>query len=184
MCDPVSLAASSFAIGAAGAVSKYAAGQQDAAAQLSYQAQERYNAEVARNYEYDQINARQVQEADAAAQSKFDNAIRAQQAVATADASAADNGIEGNSVESVARNFYRQQGRIDASTDKNTQMQIQQLEAEKKGAQARYQQRTNFPEVRQPSMLGLGLEIAGAGVNAYDLFDRKTNPFGKKGGTT
>jgi len=171
--DPATaFAGASLAIGTASAVSKHAAGQADASAQLAFQAQERLNAEVARNYEYNQIGSRQIQEADASAQAKFDNSIRAQQAAATANASAADVGIEGNSVESVARNYFRQQGRIDAATEENTQMQIQQLQEEKKGASARYAQRTNFPEVRRPSMLGLGLEIGGAGVNAYDLWSR------------
>lgn len=173
MClPPAAMAGASFAIGAAQAVSKYAAGQQDAASQLAYQAQERYNAEVAQNQEYNQIGARQLQERDAAVQAKFDNSIRATKAAATADASAADVGIEGNSVESVARNYYRQQGRVDAATDKNLQMTEQQLQEEKKAANARYRSRTNFPEVRSPSLLSLGLEIGGAGLGAYDMFDR------------
>jgi hypothetical protein len=175
MCHPAAWAGASLAIGAAQAVSKYGAQQADAAAQLS----QRYNAEVARAYEVDQITARQRQEHDASTQAQLDNAIRANKAVATVEAQAADAGVEGNSVESIARDFYRQQGRIDSTTQQNTKMSVQQLQEEKKGAEARFRQRTNFAEVRRPSLMGLGLEIAGAGVNAYELYDRRQNPFGR-----
>ncbi|TAJ97151.1 MAG: hypothetical protein EPO41_03935 [Reyranella sp.] len=176
------MAGASLAIGTAQAVSKYAAGQEDAASQRAYQAQAKYNAEVARNQTYDQIGMRQQQEIDAASQALFDNSIRAIKARATADAGAADAGVQGNSVESVARNVYMEQGRIDSATERNTKMSVQQLQEEKKQADAQYRSRTNLPEVRGPSALGLGLEIAGAGLSAYDLYDRP-NRINGGGGT-
>lgn len=185
MCSPVAMAGASLAISTAASVAKYATEQQDFAAgnayadrELQRQAQERYNAEVVRNYEYNQIGARQLQERDAAVQAMVDNQIRAIKAASTAEASAAESGVEGNSVESVARNFYREEGRIDTATERNLKMSVQQLQEEKKGSDARYRERTAFPEVRRPtnapSMLGLGLEIAGGALGAYDLFDRGT----------
>jgi hypothetical protein len=163
----------SFAIGAAQGIAKYGAASADADATLKYQAQERYNAEYDRNQKYNQIGLRQQQEVDAASQSLFDNEIRAVKARAVADASAADSGVSGNSVEAVARDVYAQQGRIDASTTRNNKMSVAQLQTEKEAANTQYLSRINQPAVKQPSMLGLGLDIAGAGVQAYDLYSRR-----------
>lgn len=174
------LAGASLAIGTAQAVTKFAAGQEDAASQRAYQEQARYNAEVARNQTYDQIALRQRQEIDAASQALFDNALRAIKARATADTSAADAGVQGNSVESVARNYFMEQGRIDSATEKNTEMSVAQLQEEKKGARSQYVSRTNMPAVRNPSLIGLGLEIGGAGVNAYDLYTRRNKKPGER----
>ncbi len=73
-----------------------------------------------------------------------------------------------------------QQGRIDAATLKNTDMSIAQLQEDKKSADAQYRSRANQTAPRQPSILGLGLDIAGAGLQAYDLYDRTT----RRNGTT
>jgi hypothetical protein len=190
MCNPMlAVAGASFAISAAQAVSKHQASQQDYNAQNAYadreiarQHQEAYNAEVARNQEFNQIGQRQVQERDAAVQAMVDNQIRAIKAAATAEASAYEHGVEGNSIEAVARNFYREEGRIDASTERNLKMNVNQLQEEKKGSQARYEERASFPEVRRPtnapSMLGLGLEIAGAAVSSYGMYSKGTSGFG------
>lgn len=174
------LAGASLAIGTAQAVTKFAAGQEDAASQRAYQDQARYNAEVARNQTYDQIALRQRQEIDAASQALFDNALRAIKARATADTEAADAGVQGNSVESVARNYFMEQGRIDSATERNTEMSVAQLQEEKKQADALYKSRTSMPAVRNPSLVGLGLEIGGAGVNAYDLWARRNKKPGER----
>lgn len=173
MCHPAALAGASLAVGVAQAVSKFGAQSEDAANARQYQAQERYNAEVARNNTYDQLQRRQLQEVEAASQALMDNQIRAVRARATGDISAAESGVHGNSVESVARNFYTEQGRIDAATIRNNSMSVQQLQDEKRQAAAQYASRTNMPAVRSPSPIGLGLEIASAGVNAFDLYERR-----------
>lgn len=180
MCDGASaLAAGSLLIGTVTAASSYSAKQQDASAARAYQAQERYNAEVDRNYNYNQLSLRQMQEHDAATQAMIDNSIRAVTARAAADTSAAENGVEGNSVESVARNFYREQGRIDAATEKNASMSVQQLQSEKDSVASKYRSRTNFSPVRDPSVLDLALGIGGAAVGAYDLYDRRNQIRGR-----
>lgn len=175
MCvDPASAAAmASFAIGAAQSVSSYAAKSADAEAARKYQAQEAYNAEIARNHTYDQLQQRETQEVDAASQALFDNSIRATKARATADTGAAEAGVHGNSIESVARGFYTEQGRIDASTVRNNSMVVQQLRTERTQADAQYRSRTNQPAIRGPSMIDLGLGIGAAGVDAYSLWNRR-----------
>lgn len=176
MCNaPMAMAGASLAIGAAGAVSKYAAAGQDAAAATAWQAQQAQLAEIARDDQWNQIGKRQMQEVDSASNALFDNSIRAIRARSAAEVSAGENGVAGNSVEAVARNFYREQGRIDTANIRNTEMSVQQLQDEKRAAETARATRSSFAPVRQPSMLGLGLEIAGAGVGAYDLYSRYGN---------
>lgn len=176
MCDGASaLAAGSLAIGAASAASKYGAASQDAAAQAAFNAQQAANAETARNQKWDAITTRQIQEGDQAQQALFDNSVRALKAADTAKVEGGEAGVSGNSVESVARDFYRQQGRIDATTIRNTDMSINALQDEKKQAEAERLNRSAAAPVRQPSILGLGLEIGGAAVSSYDLYDRRRN---------
>lgn len=176
MCFPgaeTALSIGSFAVGAAQSVASFAGKQQDAASMRGYQAQEAYNAEFARNQTYNQLALRQQQELDAASQALMDNQIRAAKAKATGDTGAAEAGVQGNSVESVARGVYREQGRIDAAALKNTEMSVSQLQEEKKAADAQYRSRTNFSPVRDPSIVDLGLGIGSAGLNAYDLYTRR-----------
>jgi hypothetical protein len=174
MCDPITaMAGASFAIGAAQSVSGFMGKQQDAASMRAFQAQEAYNAEYARNQTYNQIGLRQQQEIDAASAALMDNQIRGAKAKATADTGAAEAGVQGNSVESVARGVYREMGRIDAATIKNTDMSVDQLQEEKKAADAQFRSRTNFSPVRDPSVIDLGLGIGAAGLGAYELYDRK-----------
>ena len=175
------MAIGSFAIGTAQAVSGYAAKQEDAASLRQYQAQEAYNAEFARNQTWNQLGTRQQQEVEAGSQALFDNSIRAIKARATADTAAAEAGVQGNSIERIARNFYMEQGRIDAATERNVEMSVQQLQEEKKQAQAQFVSRTNFQKVKDPSLLDLGLQIGAAGVGAVDLYDRKNRINGGSG---
>ena len=170
------MAGASLAIGAASAVSKFSGAQEEAANQRGYQSQVAYNAEVSRNLSWNQIGMRQSEEADAATQALTDNQTRALKARALADTSAGESGVQGNSVESVARDFYMQQDKIDSATVRNNETSIQQLQMEKDQEQAKYAGRTQFPKIKEPSMVGLGLEIAGAGVSAYDTYDSMRNP--------
>lgn len=173
MCNPALLAGSSLAIGAAGAMSKFAAGQQDAAAQAQADIQQAYSAEIARNLKWNAVNTRQIQEGDKTNQALFDNSVRALKAADAAQVAGGEAGVAGNSVESVARDFYRQQGRIDVTTVRNHDMAIDALQDEKVQAESERIGRSQARPVRRPSALGLGLEIGGAAVNAYDIYDRR-----------
>ena len=174
------MAGASLAIGAASAVSKYSGAQEDVANQRQYQSQVALNAEIARNLSWNQLGMRQMQENDAATQALTDNQTRALKARAVGDVSAGENGVQGNSVESVARDFYMQQDKIDSTTIRNNEMSIEQLQQEKDQEQAKYAGRVAFPKTRDPSVLGLGLEIAGAGVGAYTTYDSIQNRADKR----
>lgn len=176
MCDPASaMAGATLAIGAVQAVSKYSAGQEDASTQRDYQKQVAYNAEVSRNFAWNSLGIRQSQEADAATMALTDNQTRAIKARALSDTSAGESGVQGNSVESVARGFYAEQDRIDSATVRNTEMSIEQLQVEKAQEQAKFASRTAFPKIKEPSMVGLGLEIGAAGVAGYTTYDSIKN---------
>ena len=177
------MAGAGLAISAASAAANHKGKMDDAESMRGYQAAERYNAELARNTTYDQLQKRQTQEIEAATQALLDNSVRAVQARAKAEVSAAEGGVHGNSVESVARNLYMEQGRIDTSTVRNNEMAVQQLQDEKRQADASFRSRTNFPAVRSPSPLGLGLEIAGAGVSSYFNYERAKGRPTRGGGT-
>lgn len=178
MCDGgvFSIPLASLAIGAATAVAKKQASDVDAANQASYQTQVAANAEVARNQAFNQIGMRQSQEGDAATAALTDNQTRALKARAMADTSAGESGVQGNSVESVARDFYMQQDKIDSATVRNSAMSINQLQMEKDQEQAKYVSRTQFPKIKEASMVGMGLEIAGSAVSAYGTYDNMKNP--------
>jgi hypothetical protein len=182
MClDPATaMAAARFTIGTAQAIAGYGAKKEDAASLRAHQAQEAYNAEVARNQTWNSLSTRQMQDVEAGSQALFDNTIRAVKARATAETGAAEAGVQGNSIESVARGFYMEQGRIDASTERNVEMSVQQLQEDKKQAESQFRSRTNFPAIREPSVLDLGLQIGASGVNAFDLYSRRS----KRPGTT
>lgn len=174
MCEPATaLAGASLAVGTATALSKYGAGQQDAASMTEFQRRQADQAEIARNDSWNQLGKRQHQEIDQASNALFDNSIRATKAADSAEVQAGEAGVAGNSVNSVARNYFREQGRIDTSTIRNTAMTVDQLQDEKRAAEAARVSRSSFAPVRAPSMLGLGLEIAGAGVSAYNIYDRR-----------
>lgn len=170
------LAGASLAIGAAQAIGKFGAGQEDASAALAYQAQQRQLAEYARNDQWNQIGKRQMQEVDAASAALFDNSIRGLKARDTAVVQGGEAGVSGNSVEAVARNFYREQGRIDSATERNLSMSLEQLQDEKRAAEAARVNRSTFTPVRSPSLMNLGLDIAGAGVNAFSIYKRASDP--------
>lgn len=74
MCDPTTaLVGAQFPIGAAQAGAKYGAAQEDANSMAKMQAQERLNAEIARNQTWNQLGLRQQQEHEAGSQSLFDS---------------------------------------------------------------------------------------------------------------
>jgi hypothetical protein len=187
------MAGASLAIGAATAVAAHSAknaaatnansaADADVAAQIAYNDQQAINAEAARNQEWNSQGIRQQQEADAATLALLDNAIRAKRARATALTSGADSGVEGVSVESVARQVFREQGRLDSATVKNLDMTIDALQDEKVQSESKRLGRTQFASIQKPtrqaggSMLDLGLGIAGAGLDAYSLYKRKDDP--------
>lgn len=170
MCEPTTIAAASFVVNAGQAVVSYMAQGEEAASQRAAQAAQASLANRQYISETQQTTQRQVQENDKAGAELFRNNLEAARARAKGAVGAAESGIEGNSVEAMARDIYTQQGAIDTATIRNTSQTIQQLQAEKDASALRLEARTTFAPVRSPSALGLALGIAGAGANAAGTY--------------
>lgn len=149
---------------------QYQAGQEEAANTRNFQAQQTELANAQYRNETTQATVRQLQERDKASTELFKNSIDAMRARAKAEATAADANVQGNSIEAIARDIYTQQGAIDVATIRNASQSIQQLQAEKESAGLRLRGRTTFQPIREPSLVGLGLGIAGAGANAAGTY--------------
>ena len=173
MCEPTTLAAASLAVGVAQAGMGYMAQQEEAANQRAYQEQARANAEQARQYDMQQLTLRQSQEGEKTGQQMFEARLDAAKRRSTAEVALGERGVVGESIDSIARDYFAQEGRNEASLLRNNTSVINQLQVEKDGATSRYVERTTFKPIKDPSALGLGLGIASAGVNAADLYYRR-----------
>lgn len=160
------LAAASMAIGTAGAVMQYKVGQQQASDQAAANAKTAENALTARNYQTQQLQTRAIQERDAASEKIFDTRIQALEGSASAENIALARGVQGNTVDALAREYWAKEGRGETAISKTANNTIQQLAAEQNGTQAQYENRLNSsPLVREPSLAALGLGIGTAVAN-------------------
>lgn len=157
------ISAASMLIGVGSQVASFIAQQQQARAQERMNQAAAEAAVRARNYENQLITTRQWQERDAAVERMLENRIAGLEAAATARASAASAGVEGNSVDALAAEYFGRAGRAEEAIARSANNVIGQLEAERRAAQARMEGRImSLPQVRRPSLAGLGLGIAGS----------------------
>lgn len=165
------IAAASMAIGAASAVSSYVAQGEQAKEQTKANAATAANALQARNANLDQINTRALQERDAAGEKIFESRIQALEGAGTVAARAAGTGVQGSTVEALAREYYAKSGRAEEAITRTENNTVSQLKAEQQGVQAQYEGRLGAtPAARPPSLWGLGLGIGTAvasGANGY-----------------
>lgn len=125
----------------------------------------RRNAVEALNDTNNSFTERQGQESDAASANKFDYALEARSARATAEVAAGEAGVSGLSVEALLNDLSGRQGRFNDRTDQNRDMALDQIQAQKRGASRTARDRIN--SVAKPSLFDTGLRIAGAGLDAY-----------------
>jgi hypothetical protein len=171
MCDPLSMAVTSFTIGAAQQVMSYGAAKNNAAQQTAFYEQNRRNAIMSASLEQQQLDLRRTQEEAKASEESFDAMLEIRKRKATAEVAAGEAGITGLSVDGLLRDFDVAAGRTSDRIQANTEMTTQQLSLEKQGVRARMNDRIN--SVRpgtQPSGLALGLGIAAQGVDAYSKY--------------
>lgn len=174
MCELVTaLTAASFAVSAAGAVMSY---QQQNINAKNQTIQHHINKENARKTFKDKntdISVRQSQEQEAASVEKFDTALEANKARATARVAAGEAGISGLSVDQLLRDFSGRQARYNDRVDQNTDWTINQLQQEKKGLGAQYKDRVAaVPVGQKPSWADAGLRIVSAGINAATTYKK------------
>jgi hypothetical protein len=154
------LSAASMTIGAASAVTGYMAQSQQAKAQEQANAVTAQNALTARNNQHAQLTARALQERDAASERMFESRVEALEGSSAAEAQSAARGVQGNTIDALAREYYSKQGRAEAAIQRTNSNTLQQLRAENEGAQATYESRlASMPSARRPSLWGLGLGI-------------------------
>jgi hypothetical protein len=154
------ISAASMAISAASTVASYQGQQQQARAQARANEAAQESAIRARNSQIQQLQTRALQERDAASERMFETRIQALEGDGAVRAQAAAKGIEGNTVDALAREYWAKQGRAETAVTKTANNTLQQLRAEQEGAEALLQSRFNsMPQVREPSLWGLGLGI-------------------------
>ncbi|WP_043236608.1 hypothetical protein [Bosea sp. LC85] len=167
------LTAASFAVSATSAVIGYQ--QQNMAAKnqtLAYNIN-KDNARKAFEDKNNDISVRQTQEQEAASAEKFDVALDANKARATARVAAGEAGISGLSVDQLLRDFSGRQARHNDRVDQNTDWTITQLQQEKKGLGYQYKDRVNaVPTGQKPSFADAGLRIAAAGLNSVSTYKK------------
>ncbi len=173
MCLPAVMAAATFAISAASAVVGY---QQQSINAKNQTLQSYLNKEQARKAFEDKntdLTERQSQELEAAAAQKFDVALDAKKAQATARAAAGEAGVSGLSVDALLRDFAGREARHNDRIDQQTDWTITQLQQEKKGLVSQFKDRVAaVPVGQKPSWVDAGLRIASAGLDSYSTFKK------------
>jgi hypothetical protein len=171
MCLPVVMAAATFAISAASAVIGF---QQQNIAAKNQTLQHHINKENARKAFEDKNNdlsERQSQEMEAAATQKFDVALDARKAQATARTAAGEAGVSGLSVDALLRDFAGREARHTDRVDQQTDWTITQLQQEKKGLGYQYKDRVaSVPVGQKPSWVDAGLRVASGALNAVSTY--------------
>lgn len=167
------LTAASMVIGAASAGMSYMAANEQAAAQKKANQATAENALRARNFQVQQLQTRALQESDAASERIFESRLQALEGSASALNIAGARGIQGGTVEALAREYWAKQGRQEEAITRTANNTIQQLAAEQQGVQAQYENRMNsIQPVREPSLWSLGLGIGSALANAGSTYTR------------
>jgi hypothetical protein len=171
MCNPLVLAAASFAIGGAQTVTSYIGEKQAAATQnaLAQQNQQAANASLVR--EYADVQTRQIQEKDAAAVQKQDVAREARAARATTMAAAGEAGVSGLSVDALLADVYGKEATSKDRISQNSGFTTDNLTREMDGLKAKAQDRINsMPWSSGPSPFASALKIGGTALKSYDYY--------------
>jgi len=166
--DPATITAAqwamaSFAATATTAVASYVGGQSQASAQ-NKAAWDNYNANQA-------IMAEQAKQIAASANNEVsERQIQAQIEQAKLRTVAGESGVAGNLVDRWFQDSEMQESRDIASIETNKSNRLKQNNLETQGLYARAQGQANEASSKAPSLLGTGLQIAGAGAE----YGRKT----------
>lgn len=156
MCNPVAIIAGAVEVG--GQVAKHFA-QKKAA-------KENKTAAIAdMRLQYSDVNARLVEEQKAGANQIVAGVEQGTAAQGTALASAAGAGVGGVSVEALLNTIEGDTADFKDSVNENLDLIARQADRDKRGIRAGTTSRIN--SVQSPSILGLGVRIAGAGIDLY-----------------
>lgn len=169
MCDPTSIAAATMAVASAG--SQYMQHEQaEAQAERQTQMYERnkQNTYEALGQKYGDINARQSQEQQAAAEKKEEITRKARSEMASARVKAGESGVTGNSVDMALRDISGAAARDRSTVDKNLDWTMGQMQRQKTSSHTNAKNRVNSVQPGQePSDTALGLGIANSAAQGY-----------------
>jgi hypothetical protein len=165
MCAPIAIAAATFAVSAGSAIASHKA--QGAAEKANREAAERaFKSNVTA------IGRQQVEVEQDAAQRIFFTTRQARATRSLARVGAGESGVAGISAEAVLRDIEREAADVTRTTTKQSERDIAQLQFAKLNQTDLMKNR--IAQVGKPSPLGLGLSIAGAGLNfaQFQIQDR------------
>src|SRR5260221_8949970 len=160
MCAPLAIA--SLVITVASTIASMEAQQQQAQAQAAQNKQTTANANANLRNQYTQGQQQIVAHDQEAAQKQLQAQQQTRANIATAQTSAGENGVSGNSMSEIANEYLGKQATYDADVNINRQMADSQISEQMTGFQTGAQSRINSEPVPDfPSAFGLGLGIAG-----------------------
>lgn len=184
MCDPVSMAVGTFALGATQAVmSNQAQAQQyEVGEAMARRETERYQANVkaaqaANREEHIQLNQREIQERDTLQEKNRAAAVEGAKARGRQAAATGESNVTGISVDNLLLDIERGPANDAVQREAGYMNTVQQLREEMKAANSRAEARINsmkpgFNSVPAPSGAKLALDIAGAGMSAVGTYER------------
>lgn len=164
MCAPVL----GLALGVASAVTQYGAQQQQYAMQQQAYYANKANAEAAMRNDYSQQGLRQIQEGEKKTAENVQTNLKAAQASAHAQASAAEAGATGISVDNLVADIGRQASNEMQARNYNYLSTVTQIQKEKEASQLQAQSRINsVSQGTKPSAMNLVLGIGSAFAKSY-----------------
>lgn len=177
MCDPVTLAIGTAVIGGITSGAGFIGQGQQADAQRAFNRQAKTAAVDAAGNAQADINARIVQEEQAATEERIAQGSAYRKAAATTALGAMEAGLSGTGVATLLGDIEATWGRNLATIDRQTDNTVDQLVRQKAGANAQAANRVNsLQPPAAPNLLDLGLGITKAGLQGYDTYNRYKVP--------
>ena len=167
MCNPVAI---SFGVSALSSVVSYKQQSDAAAAQV-------HNIEVGYQNSANQAAEVQQEQSQIATEQMTARAIAARKEVATMRAAGAETGLTGNSYDRAIQESMFNAGQDMASIENNKARQTSQNTMQLRGIRAGADSAIASANANSGSLLGTGLQIAGAGLSSYTDY-KKTLPAG------
>lgn len=181
MCEPVTIGL--LAVSAASAVASQKAAADQAKAAGTDQ-NNRYNAVSSAALESyrrstGRLQARAIEEIEAASATSVDNQRQAQTARGIASASGAARGVSGASVDELIGSYSAIEAANDYTIKRNLGFTLDQIREEQYGARADAVGRINGAApstIKGPSNLAFGLNLAAAGLQSYGNYQKAQPP--------
>lgn len=168
MCDPVTLAAASFAVTTVSTIGSTVMQAQQASAEAEYR-----DAQIAQSHQaavenYDLLQLRREQEREAASQQVEANQREALRATERARTAAGEAGVTGLSVDALLGDLYGQEARFRNNVAVNLEAVNSDIDQSASDVRTgTINQITSLPQISRPDYFGAGARLAGAGFSSY-----------------